>query len=90
MGVNIFNLIIGIYISTAIAAVIAFVLNFRRLDRYYRKQGLQAVFNEDSLHCLLMCFIPILNIRFGLLYWNGSQFTDEEFEECFKEEDTEE
>ena len=90
MGVNIFNLIINVYISTVIVAVIAFVLNFRRLDRYYRKQGLQAVFNEDSLVCLLMCFIPILNIRFGLLYWNGSQFTDEEFEECFKEEDTEE
>ena len=51
MGVNIFNLIINVYISTVIVAVIAFVLNFRRLDRYYRKQGLQAVFNEDSLHC---------------------------------------
>ena len=50
MGVNIFNLIINVYISTVIVAVIAFVLNFRRLDRYYRKQGLQAVFNEDSLH----------------------------------------
>lgn len=85
MGVNIFNLI-NIYISTVIAAVIAFILNFRRLDKYYRKQGLQAVFNEDSLVCLLMCFIPIVNIRYGLLYWNGSQFTDEDFEEYFKEE----
>ena len=90
MGVNIFNLIINFYLSTVIAAVIVFVLNFRRLDKYYRKQGLQAVFNEDSLVCLLMCFIPIVNLRFGLLYWNGSQFTDEEFEEYFKEEDTEE
>ena len=90
MGVNIFNLIINVYISTVIVAVIAFTLNFRRLDRYYRKQGLQAVFNEDSLVCLLMCFIPIVNLRFGLLYWNGSQFTDEEFEEYFKEENTEE
>ena len=90
MGVNIFNLIINIYIATVIAAIVAFILNFRRLDRYYRKLGLQAVFNEDSLVCLLMCFIPIVNLRFGLLYWNGSQFTDEEFEECFKEEDTEE
>lgn len=88
MGVNIFNLIIGIYISTAIAAVIAFVLNFRRLDRYYRKQGLQAVFNEDSLHCLLMCFIPILNIFYGILYWNGAMWTDKDFEEHFgKDED---
>ena len=90
MGVNIFNLIINIYIATVIAAIVAFILNFRRLDRYYRKLGLQAVFNEDSLVCLLMCFIPILNIFYGILYWNGSQFTDEEFEECFKEEDTEE
>ena len=90
MGVNIFNLIIGIYISTVIAAVIAFVLNFRRLDRYYRKQGLQAVFNEDSLHCLLMCFIPILNIFYEILYWNGAMWTDEDFEEYFKKEDTEE
>ena len=87
MGVNIFNLIINIYLSTVIVAVIAFVLNFRRLDRYYRKQGLQAVFNEDSLHCLLMCFIPIVNLRFGLLYWNGSQFTDEEMKKYLQGEE---
>ena len=68
MGVNIFNLIINVYISTVIASLIAFVLNFRRLDRYYRKQGLQAVFNEDSLHCLLICFIPIFNIFYGISY----------------------
>ena len=78
MVVNIFNLIINIYIATVIAAILAFILNFRRLDRYYRKLGLQAVFNEDSLVCLLMCFIPVVNLRYGLLYWNGSQFTDEE------------
>ena len=90
MGVNIFNLIINIYLSTVIVAVIAFVLNFRRLDRYYRKQGLQAVFNEDSLFCLLMCFIPILNIFYGISYWNGTMLTDEDFEELFEEENTEE
>ena len=33
MGVNIFNLIINVYISIVIAAVIAFTLNFRRLDK---------------------------------------------------------
>ena len=82
--------IINIYLATTIAALIAFVLNFRRLDRYYRKQGLQAVFNEDSLVCLLMCFIPILNIFYGILYWNGAMWTDEEFEEHFEKEDTEE
>ena len=87
MGVNIFNLIINIYIATVIIAVIAFVLNFRRLDRYYRKQGLQAVFNEDSLVCLFMCFIPIVNLRFGLLYWNGSQFTDEEMKKYLQGEE---
>ena len=88
MGVNIFNLIINIYLSTVIVAVIAFVLNFRRLDRYYRKQGLQAVFNEDSLHCLLMCFIPIINIFYRISYWNGAMWTDEDFEEHFgKDED---
>ena len=90
MGVNIFNLIINIYLSTVIVAVIAFTLNFRRLDKYYRKQGLQAVFNEDSLHCLLKCFRPILNILYGILYWNGAMWTDEEFEEYFEKEDTEE
>ena len=82
--------IINIYLATTTASLIAFVLNFRRLDRYYRKQGLQAVFNEDSLHCLLMCFIPILNIFYGISYWNGAMWTDEDFEEYFKEEDTEE
>ena len=86
MGVNIFNLIVGTYTSTVIVAVIAFVLNFRRLDRYYRKQGLQAVFNEDSLVCLLMCFIPILNIFYGISYWNGAMWTDKDFEEHFQGE----
>ena len=62
MRVNIFNLIINFYLSTVIAAIIGFALNFRRLDRYYRKQGLRAVFNEGSLTCLLKCFRPILNI----------------------------
>ena len=90
MGVNIFNLIINIYLSTVIVAVIAFILNFRRLDKYYRKLGLQAVFNEDSLQCLLMCFIPILNIFYGNEYWNGAMWTDEDFEEHFEKEDTEE
>ena len=90
MGVNIFNLIVGTYTSTVIAAVIAFVLNFRRLDRYYRKQVIQAVFNEDNLKWLLMCFIPILNIFYGILYWNGAMWTDEQFEEYFEKEDKEE
>ena len=84
------QLIKSIYLATTIAAVIAFILNFRRLDRYYRKQGLQAVFNEDSLHCLLTCFIPILNIFYGISYWNGAMWTDEDFEEYFEKEDTEE
>jgi hypothetical protein len=66
-------------------AIIAFVLNYRRLDRYYRKQGLRAVFNEDSLLCLILCFIPIINIRYGMLYWNGSRFTDEEMKEYLQE-----
>ena len=78
--------IFNIYLATTIAALIAFTLNFRRLDRYYRKQGLQAVFNEDSLHCLLMCFIPILNIFYGISYWNGAMWTDEQFEEYFQGE----
>ena len=86
MGVNIFNLIINIYLSTVIVAVIALILNFRRLDRYYRKQGLQAVFNEDSLHCLLMCFIPILNIFYGISYRNRTMWTDEDFEKYFQGE----
>ena len=86
MGVNIFNLIINVYISTVIAAVIAFVLNFRRLDKYYRKQGLRAVFNKDSLICLLKCFKPIFNISYGISYWNGAMWTDKDFEEHFQGE----
>ena len=72
-----------------ITAIIAFVLNFRRLDRYYRKQGLQAVFNEDSLGCLLKCFIPILNIFYGMSYFNGAMWTDDDFEEYFQGEEDE-
>ena len=84
------QLIKSIYLATTIAAVIAFILNFRRLNKYYKKLGLTAVFNEDSLICLLMCFIPIINIRYGLLYFNAAMFSDEEFEEYFKENDLEE
>ena len=90
MGVNIFNLIINFYLSTVIAAIIGFALNFRRLDRYYRKQGLRAVFNEGSLTCLLKCFKPIFNIFYRKEYWNGAMLTDEEFDKYFEEEDTEE
>ncbi|MGN1032181.1 MAG: hypothetical protein ACI4PU_01855 [Intestinibacter sp.] len=82
--------IFNFYLATTTASLIAFVLNFRRLDRYYRKQGLQAVFNEDSLVCLLMCFIPIRNIKYGISYWNGAMWTDEQFEEYFNENDLEE
>lgn len=83
------NLIINIYLSTVIAAIIAFVLNYRRLGKYYKTKGLVTVFNEDSLMCLLMCFIPIVNIRFGLLYFNGAMYSDEEMEEYLKEDDNE-
>lgn len=82
-------LIVNIYLSTVIAAMIAFVLNYRRLGKYYKTKGLVTVFNEDSLMCLLMCFIPIVNIRFGLLYFNGAMYSDEEMEEYLKEDDNE-
>lgn len=81
------NIIIKLYISTVMATIIAFVLNYRRLDRYYRKQGLRAIFNEDSLFCLILCFIPIINIKYGMLYWNGSRFTDDEMKEYLQEND---
>ena len=83
----IINIVIKLYISTVMATIIAFVMNYRRLDRYYRKQGLRAIFNEDSLFCLILCFIPIINIIYGMLYWNGSRFTDEEMKEYLKEND---
>lgn len=83
------ELIIRIYISTIIIAVIAFILNYTRLDRYYRKQGMRAVFNIDSAICLSMCFIPIINIKFTMLYWNGAFFTDEEMKESLQDENDE-
>lgn len=83
------QLIKSIYLATTIAAVIAFILNFRRLNKYYKTLGLTAVFNEDSLVCLLMCFIPIINIFYGISYWNGAMWTDEEFEEYLQGEEDE-
>ena len=79
--------VINIYLATTIAALIAFTLNYRRMNKYLKKIGLQAVFNEDSLVCLLMCFIPVVNLRYGLLYWNGSQFTDEEMKKYLQGEE---
>ena len=58
----IINIIIKLYISTVMATIIAFVLNYKRLDGYYRKQGLKAVFNEDSLFWLMRSCIPVINI----------------------------
>ena len=84
------QLIKSIYIATTMTAIISYILNFRRLKKYYKTLGLTAVFNEDSLVCLLMCFIPIINIRYGLLYFNAAMFSDEDFEEYFKDKDTEE
>ena len=49
--------IINIYLATTIAALIAFTLNYKRMNKYLYKIGLQAVFNEDSLVCLIYCFI---------------------------------
>lgn len=84
------QLIKSIYLATTIAALIAFTLNYKRMNKYLYKIGLQAVFNEDSLVCLIYCFIPIINIRYGLLYFNAAMFSDEEFEEYFKDKDIEE
>ena len=84
------QLIKSIYLATTIAAVIAYILIFRRLNKHFKALGLTAVFNEDGLVCLLMCFIPIINIRYGLLYFNAAMFSDEEFKEYFKENDLEE
>lgn len=83
------QLIKSIYLATTIAALIAFILNYKRMNKYLYKIGLQAVFNEDSLVCLFMCFIPILNIFYGISYWNGAMWTDEEFEEYLQGEEDE-
>ena len=84
------QLIKSIYLATTIAAVIAYILIFRRFNKHFKTSGLTAVFNEDGLVCLLMCFIPIINIRYGLLYFNAAMFSDEEIKEYFKENDLEE
>ena len=84
------QLIKSIYLATTIAAVIAYILIFRRLNKHFKTLGLTEVFNEDGLVCLLMCFIPIINIRYGLLYFNAAMFIDEDFEEYFKDKDIEE
>ena len=80
----------SIYIATTMTAIISYILKFRRLNKHFKTLGLTAVFNEDGLVCLLMCFIPIINIRYGLLYFNAAMFSDEEFKEYFKENDLEE
>ena len=82
--------IINIYLATTIAELIAFTLNYKRMNKYLHKIGLQAVLNEESLVFLIYCFIPILNIFYGISYWNGAMWTDEQFEEYFNENDLEE
>lgn len=62
----IINIVIKLYISTVMATIIAFVLNYRRLDRYYRKQGLRAVFNEDSF----ILFNFVFHSDYKYYIWN--------------------
>ena len=83
------QLILMFYTASVIAALIAFILNYIRLNKYLNTKGLRATFNEDSLFCLILCFIPIINIIYGMLYWNGSQFTDEELETYLQGEEDE-
>lgn len=82
-----YQFILSIYISTTLAAMIAFILNFQRVSRFARGKGLQPVINEDTIGSLLMCFIPILNITYGKLYWNGFLMSDEEMERYIDEDE---
>ena len=80
----------SIYIATTMTAIISYILNFRRLKKYYKKIDLIPVFDLDSLICLIICFIPILNILYGAVYFNISMFNDEEMEKYLNENNLEE
>ena len=80
----------SIYLATTMTAIISYILNFRRLKKYYKKIDLIPVFDLDSLICLIICFIPILNILYGAVYFNISMFTDEEMEKYLNENNLEE
>ena len=84
------QLIKSIYLATTMTAIISYILNFRRLKKYYKKIDLIPVFDLDSLICLIICFIPILNILYGAVYFNISMFNDEEMEKYLNENNLEE
>ena len=82
-----YKFLLSLYVATVIAAITAFILNYTRIGQYARVKGMQPVFNEDSLVCLLMCFIPIINITYGKLYWDGFLMSDEQIEEYMEDEE---
>lgn len=83
------QLILMFYTASVIAALIAFILNYRRLNKYLNTKGLRAVFNQDSLTCLILCFMPIINMIYGKSYFIGVFWTDKEFEEYFEGDEDE-
>ena len=82
-----YKFLLSLYVATVIAAITAFILNYMRIGKYARSQGMQPVFNADSLICLLMCFIPVINVTYGNLYWEGFLMSDDDIDKYMDEEE---
>lgn len=79
-------MILKIYLATVIVALISFMLDTRRINKYLAKQELRCSINIDTLICILLCFIPVINIFIGhSYYYFGVLASDEEFESHFND-----
>ena len=78
-------MIFTIYIATVAVALISFILYFLRINEYLLDKGLICIINKDTIRCLILCVIPIVNIYFGHeYYYMAVVASDEEFGEYLK------
>ena len=79
------QLLINLYLATTITSLTAFVANYIRLSRFLKKHGMQSSFSIESFTYLMICFVPIKNISYGLAYLNGALWTEEEYEKFYQD-----
>lgn len=79
------NLLINLYLATTITALVAFATNYIRIRRFLKKHEVQSSFSIESFIYLLICFVPIKNISYGIAYLNGALWTEEQYEEFYQD-----
>ena len=78
------RLLVNVYLATTIASLTTFTINYIKLNRFFKKRGVQTYFTYATFVLLVECFIPIRNIKYGIAYLNGALLTEQEYEDFYK------